>query len=418
MILKNLTKIFTNRQHFQVFILGIYGGMPLTIIFSTLSAWMKGENIDIAIITSFALARIFYSLKVFWAPFIEQINLPFSQKIGHRKSWMLLFFCIISAIMLIYSKSEPKNSLNMMYFLTLFLGFSAATVEIVMDAFRIETIKKEEQAIAATNLVIGYSLGGILAGAGILYLAQDYGWPLAFSGTAILYLLGCIFVLTLTEPNREKQDFNIFLLKSWQMIMLEPLQDFLKRDKALVILATIMLYKLGDSFINVISYSFYLELGFSLKEISAIVRIFGLAGILFGSILGGVVAQRYSHLQALMIGSLAQGVTNLTFISLHHLGHNPSMLTFAIVAENIGMGMSSAALISYVSYLCNKKFSATQYALFVSSAGLLGNSLVIFGGAIEKIIGWDKYFIMTFLMTIPSLLLAFYLHLRYRAKKI
>lgn len=406
----NFVKIFKDHRQLQIFILGIYSGMPLTIIYSTLSAWMKSDNIDLAIITSFAISRIAYSLKFLWAPFIDQINLPFSRKIGHRKSWMCLFFVLIASIIFSYSYYQPAESLNILYILTILLGLSSASLDIVIDAFRIDTIDPQEQSIAASNAVFGYLLGGLISGAGALYLAQDYGWSIGFSLIAILYLLGLIFVLTLTEPKVTRQDFQASTLASWKIMTIEPFKDFLKKEQALLILLMIIFYKMGDAFLGVVSYPFYLEMGFSFKEISSIVKVFGLGAMIFGSYIASFIMLRYGHFIGLIISGLAQSITNLAFIWLHRAGYNTGILTATIAVENIGVGMGNAALVGYLSYLCNRKFSATQYALLSSASGLFSHSLVAYGGTLQKMLGWDNYFIMTVLMGLPALSLLIYLN--------
>ncbi|CAN0598650.1 unnamed protein product, partial [Ectocarpus sp. 12 AP-2014] len=168
-------KIFTDYRQFQIFILGIFSGIPLTIIYSTLATWMKQMGIDIAVITTFAIARVFYSLKFLWAPFIDRIDLPILSKIGHRKSWMCLISGIIAFIAFGYSKFNPIESLTEVYILTIALGLASATLDIVIDAYRIDTIDKDKQSIAAANTTFVYLLGGrLIAGVAAFYIASIY----------------------------------------------------------------------------------------------------------------------------------------------------------------------------------------------------------------------------------------------------
>ena len=405
--------IFTDYRQFQIFILGILSGMPLTIIYSTLAGWMMGASVDIAIITTFAIARIFYSLKFLWAPFVDQINLPIIYRIGHRKSWMCFVSVIISLIIFAYSQCDPNKSLSLLYVLTIALGISSATLDIVIDAFRIDTIAKDKQAIAAANAVFGYLLGGMISGAGSFYMAEDYGWEHTFMVISALYIVGIIFMLTLKEPEIVCEKFKALTLHSWKVMSIDPFADFLKRDGAIIILLAIIFYKLGDAMLGVVATPFYMELGFTLKEIARTVKVFGLSALVVGSYVGGFIMYRFGHFKGLMIGGIAQSITNVSFIWLHHMGHDIDALWIAIAIENLASGMGNAALIGYLSYLCNKQFSATQYALFSSASGLFSHTIVMYGGSLVKMMGWDMYFVMTILLAIPGLLLLLYLNNKY-----
>jgi PAT family beta-lactamase induction signal transducer AmpG len=406
-------KIFTDYKQFQIFILGILSGMPLTIIYSTLSTWMRDASVDIAIITTFAIARVFYSLKFLWAPFIDQISLPFLGRIGHRKSWMCLMSGVVAFIIFSYSRCDPNESLTQMYALTIALGLASASLDIVIDAFRIDTIEKDKQSIAAANVVFGYLLGGLIAGAGVLYMADDYGWGASFALISTLYIMGILFILTLKEPKVKREAFETFSLPSWKAMTIDPFMDFLKRDGSVIILLAIIFYKLGDAFLGVVAYPFYYDLGFTLKEIAITVKMFGLSALVVGSYLGGYIMYRFGHFKGLLIGGIAQSITNFSFVWLNHMGHDVNALAVAIGIENLASGMGNAALIGYLSYLCNKQFSATQYALFSSASGLFSHSIVMYGGSMVKMLGWDMYFTMTVFLAIPGLAILIYLNKKY-----
>ncbi|MDP5110427.1 MAG: MFS transporter [Rickettsiaceae bacterium] len=407
-------KIFTDYRQFQIFILGIFSGIPLTIIYSTLATWMKQMGIDIAVITTFAIARVFYSLKFLWAPFIDRIDLPILSKIGHRKSWMCLISGIIAFIAFGYSKFNPIESLTEVYILTIALGLASATLDIVIDAYRIDTIDKDKQSIAAANTTFGYLLGGrLIAGVAAFYIASIYGWEYSFIMIGVLYAIGIFFILSLKEPKIEREEFKPLSLRSWKIMTINPFIDFLQRDGAIIILLAVIFYKLGDAFLGVVAYPFYLDLGFTLTEINWIVKVFGLSALVLGSYIGGFIMYRFGNFKGLMVGGIAQSVTNLSFVWLNHMGHDISALAIAIAVENIASGMGNAALIGYLSYLCNKQFSATQYALLSSASGLFSHSIVMYGGTMVNKMGYDMYFMLTVVMAIPGLLLLFYLNKKY-----
>jgi len=181
-------------------------------------------------------------------------------------------------------------------------------------------------------------------------------------------------------------------------------------------LLAVVFYKLGDAMLGVVAMPFYMELGFTLKEIGAITKVFGLIATICGAYVGGVIMYRYGSLKGLIFCGVAQAVTNLAFVWLHHQGHNTNALMIAISIENMASGMGDAALVGYLSYLCNKQFSATQYALLSSLSGLFSHTIVGFGGSIMKVMGWDNYFIMTVFLAIPGLLLLLYLNKKFEGK--
>jgi len=520
-------KIFTDYRQFQIFILGIFSGMPLAIIYTTLATWMAVIGVDIALVTTFAIARVFYSLKFLWAPYVDQVNLPIIYKIGHRKSWMFVISGIISLIVFLYSKCNPVESIVPVFILTIGLGILSATLDIFIDAYRIDLFEKESLSIASANAVFGYRLGMLISGAGVLYVAEDYGWQLPFVLISILYIAVMIFILTLSESKVEikrgsfryilfallpfigigitlyelgvnsgtalgnifkltilvacvltllkfifkKVNFLHFLLgvvlakllcfypyfkpfmlslkyigplsiylfcllvmffiftwkdtttknkdldgislDSWKVMTIVPFIDFLKRDGAITILLAIIFYKLGDAFLGVVAHPFYINLGFSTKEISVTAKFFGFFATIAGAYLGGFIIYRFGYFKGLMIGGIAQSITNLAFIWLNHMGHDITALAIVIAVENIASGMGDAALVGYLGYLCNKQFSATQYALLSSASGLFSHSIVMYGGTMVNKMGYDMYFVLTVVMAIPGLLLLFYLNKKY-----
>ena len=405
-------RILTDYKQFQIFILGIYSGIPLFVIYSTLAAWMKSASIDITIITSFAAARVFYSLKVFWAPFIDRFKLPVIHHLGRRKSWLCLLSALISIIMFLYSKCDPLLSITKIYVLTICLGLVSATFDVVTDAYRIDTIDTKQLSIAAANAVFGYRMGGLIAGAGAFYVAADFGWETVFTILGLIYIVGIGFIITLQESGDSADRVEYLSLGFWKTATIEPFLDFFKRDMSVLILSAVIFYKLGDAMLGVVATPFYIEMGFSLKEIATVTKVFGLTATILGTYIGGIIMHRLGNLKGLIFCGIAQSVTNLVYIYLLKQGHSTSALMITIAVENIAAGMGDAALVGYLSYLCNKRFSATQYALLSSASGLFSHTIVGFGGQILKITGWEGYFVMTTVLAIPGLLILIYLQRR------
>jgi PAT family beta-lactamase induction signal transducer AmpG len=405
----SIIKIFTDYRQFQIFLLGAFSGMPLMVLYVTLFTWLRESNIDLAVITSFAIARVFYSLKFLWAPFVDHLKVPLLSFVGHRKSWMILCSAAISFVLYSMSVLDPTRSLSELYFLSILLGLASATFDIAFDAYRIEILEDDLQTLGAANTIFGYRMGCLVAGAGALYYADIYGWKATFLGLSGMYIACIIYILTIREKKLQRPDFQPLSLKSWKIMAIDPFLDFLKRDYAVLILLAIVLYKLGDAFLGVVAMPFYIDLGFSKSEIASVTKVFGLFATILGTYVGGYLMYKLGNLKGLIVCGIAQSLTNLSFIWLNHMGHDITALTIAIALENIAGGMGSAALVGYLSILCNKKFSATQYALFSSESGLASHSIVMYGGSMVNMRGGDMYFLLTVILAFPGLLLLNYL---------
>lgn len=413
----SVLKIFTDYRHLQIFILAIFSAMPLGILYRVISAWLTEEQIALAVITTFSISKIFYSLKFLWAPIIDQITIPVLGKIGHRKSWMILCAGALACILFFISKIDPQHSLNELYVLVITLGLLSATFDIIFDAFRIDILEKEMQAIGAANTIFGYRIGLIIISSSAFYFSELYGWAKVLSIVAISYFVVIFYILSLNEPIIIRDEFNAFSLHSWKVMTLDPFIDFFKREGAIAILMAIIFFKLGDAMLGVIAMPFYLKLGFTKSEIGFVSGTFGVCATIIGTYLGGYIMYCVGNFKGMIITAVAQSITNASFIWLNHIGHDINAFMIAIAIENITGGMGMGALVGYLSVLCNKKFSATQYALFSSAAGLFSHTLVIYGGSVVEQIGWDLYFFGTMILAIPGILILVYLKNKYEHKK-
>ena len=413
----SVLKIFTDYRHLQIFVLAIFSAMPLGILYRVISAWLTEEQIALAVITTFSISKIFYSLKFLWAPIIDQIRIPILGKIGHRKSWMILCAGALAFILFLMSKLDPKNSLAELYVLVIALGLLSATFDIIFDAFRIDILEKEMQAIGAANTIFGYRIGLIIISSGAFYFSELYGWTKVFSIISLSYCAVIFYIFSLSEPVIARDKFDAFSLHSWKVMTLDPFIDFFKREGAIAILLAIIFFKLGDAMLGVVAMPFYLELGFTKSEIGFVSGTFGVFATIVGTYLGGYIMYCMGSFRGMIITAIAQSVTNASFIWLNHMGHDINAFMVAIAIENVAGGMGGGALVGYLSVLCNKKFSATQYALFSSASGLFSHTIVIYGGSIVELVGWDLYFFGTIILGIPGILILTYLKNKYENNK-
>ena len=377
--------------------------MPLKILYGTLFAWLTEAGIGIEIITTFSIARIFYSLKFIWAPIVDHMEIPLLHRIGRRKSWMVLCAALLGIIIFGYSTIDPSQSIMQVYYLTIALGAVSATFDIAFDAFRIEKLEKEMQAMGAAITITGYRIGLLIAGAGAFYIADLYGWSEAYLMLCGIFVLAIIFILCLSEEDIQKEGVTGFNMESFKIMVLDPFLEFFQKKYSIVILLAVIFYKLGDAMLGVVAYPFYLELGFTKTEISSVTMIYGMIATIVGTYIAGYLTLKKGDLKSLIIAGFLQSITNLSFLWLNYQGHDITALFIAITIENVASGMGMGALVAYLSNLCNKRYSATQYALLSSASGLFSHTIVVWGGAIQKAIGWDMYFIMTVLLAIPGI---------------
>jgi PAT family beta-lactamase induction signal transducer AmpG len=400
--------IITNPRFFKVFLLGIFSGMPFAILYTTIIAWLNDFKIDFTTVAMLATAaRAPYSLKFLWSPLIDYFTLPILGKfLGNRRSWMFLTSLGIAGILYYMSTVIPDlNNLNRLWVLSVAIGFLAATYDIAYDALRIEILNKDEQAIAIAHVTLAYRVGIIFTGAGALKCAHYYGWHITFAALSSLFILGAlasVLIRTSTTPLQNKSDFFQSTYSS--------LKDLLSKQHILLILLTIIIYKLGDAMLAMVGLKFYTVIGFSLDEIANVVKIGGLIATILGSYAGGIIMMRIGQFKGLMICGIAQMLTNLGYIWLHHAGHDINVFLITNICENFTGGMGAAALGGYISTLCNVRFAANQFALLSSCTTLMNNSITATSGKLVALMGWDKYFIFTAVISLPSLFMIYFLN--------
>jgi PAT family beta-lactamase induction signal transducer AmpG len=408
--------------------LGFSAGLPFILVSSTLSAWLADENISLSIIGYFSLVGVAYSIKVFWAPVIDRLPLPFLTRIfGKRRSWMLVSQLGIAIGLWKMSQIPVDSQLQQLALLSIWVAFCSATQDIVIDAYRIEIIAVKFQGAMAAMYVFGYRLALLVAGAGALYLAEFVNWQVAYQVMAGLMLIGIVSTLLIAEPKHEtdqsaeaiekelehslkvKSDTGLFssLIRWFVDAVISPFIEFFHRNgrSGFLILALIALYKMSDIAMGVMANPFYLDLGFSKKEIADITKLFGFFMTIFGTSMGGVLVVRYGIMRPLLLGAIIVALTNLLFAVLAVLEPNLYLLAGVVSADNLCGGMASAVFIAYLSSLTNSTYTATQYALFSSLMTLPAKLIGGFSGEIVGGYGYDGFFIYAALIGVPAIIL-------------
>ena len=419
--------VYTERRVIIILFLGFSSGLPLLLVYSTLSAWLKDEGVSKTMIGLFAWASTAYTIKFLWSPIVDRVSLPLLTRwLGQRRGWLILSqLCVIGAILGLGS-SNPAVSLAEVALWAVVLAFASATQDIVIDAYRIETLDEEQLGAGAANYVLGYRIAMLAAGAGALIIADVAGWFWAYAVMAALMGIGIVTVLISPEPNRQKQAETIELEKRGAVFIARfahlsgrtkdaaawfygavvcPFADFTTRRGWLVIVLFIMLYKYDDALLGIMAIPFYLEMGFSKTEIGVISKGYGLVMTLIGGVVGGTMVARMGIMKALLICGIAQALSNLVFAAQAMVGYSIPMLTVTISIENLTGGMATAAFIAYLSSLCNVAYTATQFALLSSFMAFARTIFASGGGWLADHMDWVSYFLLTTAAAVPGLVL-------------
>lgn len=424
--------VYSKPRIFGMIFLGFAAGLPFLLVFSTLSAWLRDEGVTRTTIGFFSWVGITYSIKVFWAPVVDRLPIPWlTRTLGKRRSWMLCAQLVIAIGLFGMANSDPHSQLTLIAICAVIVAFGSSTQDITIDAYRIEAVEVKYQGAMAATYVFGYRLALLVAGAGAFYLAEGQTWSFAYVMMAALMLIGIVATLIISEPDHatnaiaekiERQlearlglDKNISRVESigrWFVdAVVSPFVEFFERNghMALIILLLIATYKMSDITMGVMANPFYLDLGFSKTEIANVSKIFGFFMTIFGAILGGVFVTRYGIEKPLIFGSVMIILTNLLFVFLAITEANLTTLAMVISADNLSGGFATSAFIAYLSSMTNQTYSATQYALFSSIMTLPAKFIGGFSGIIVDAAGYAYFFLYAGLLGMPALLLIIYI---------
>jgi PAT family beta-lactamase induction signal transducer AmpG len=396
--------------------LGLVSGLPLALTFSTLSIWLAEVGVNRSTIGLFALAGLPYALKFLWAPAIDHVTLPgLTRRFGRRRGWMVLTQLALVLSLLVMSRMQPQQDPWLTALGACTVAFWSASLDIVLDAYRVEVLQPHQYGAGAATFILGYRFGMAISGAGALYIAAIWGWMAAYGAMAAVLTAGMVFTWFSTEPQQAAPDpvlaqaqgvpSQLRLRAALRRWMLAPLTDLTRRPRWQAILLFVLLYKLGDAMAGVMTGPFLLDIGFSSIDIANVTKLFGLVATLAGTAAGGWLLHRTGIMPGLMLCGIAQLLSNLLFAVLAWTGAWMPMLVVTIAVENFSGGMGSAALVAYLSGLCHTTYTATQYALLSSLASVGRTVLSSTAGILSAWLGWMSFFLGTALIALPALLL-------------
>ncbi len=379
--------------------MGFSSGLPLMLTGTVLQAWMSDVGVDLKTIGLFALVGLPYTLKFLWAPLLDRFTFPL---LGRRRGWLVIVQLVLIGTIVLLGASDPLHDPGLTALAALLLTFCSATQDSVIDAYRRETLAENEQGFGASAYTWGYRGGMVVATGGGLILADIVSFPTVFLAMAGIMSIGVVTTLLSPEPRRP--DGTPSTLREAVIL---PFADFFRRQDAWLILAFIVLFKVGDAVAASLSTAFYLDTGFSNTEIGAVAKVLGVWAILVGVAIGGLLYLRAGPYRTLWICGILQALSTASFVIIVMAGHSLTALAGVIAFENVTAGMGTAALVAFMAHLTNKKFTATQYALLTSLSGVPRVILSAPAGYLAEWLGWFDFFVFGAFLAIPGLLLLF-----------
>ncbi len=381
---------------FVMLLLGFSAGIPYALTAGTLQAWLATENVDIKTIGLFALVGIPYNWKFIWAPLMDRFYPKF---LGRRRGWMLVTQIGLAASIAGMALTSPSFSLTAMATLAVLVAFFASSQDIVIDAYRTEALEEKEYGAGSALYIMGYRIAMLVSGGLALIMADHYSWKIVYTFMAATIVVGVIATFLGPEPVTGKPP------RTLREAVVEPLMEFFRRPGAIEVIFFLLLYKLDVAVGTALMTKFFLDLGFTKTDIGAVTKVFGLIATIVGTLIGGALIPRLGLFRALVIFGIFQGLANLLFVMMARVGNDRLALIFTIGGENLASGMGTAAYAAFLMSLCNKRFTATQYALFTSLMAVPTKILSAPTGYLKEAVGWENYFIIATLLMIPGLIM-------------
>lgn len=394
-----------NRRTSSILFLGFFSGLPLVLSGSTLQAWFTTAGVSIAGIGALTLVSFPYVLKFLWAPLMDRYSVRW---FGRRRGWIAVTQILIALTLMSMAFCNPIQYGYLLAVFACLLAFFSASQDIAINAYQTEILVEEERGVGASAYVVGYRLAILVSGGLALIFADFIGWKLTYIIMALVMLSG-VFFTRVSPKNTSHQDSP----KTIKAAIVDPFRDFLSRKSAIIILLFIILYKFGDAFGLSLNTAFLLRgVGFSLIDIGTVYKITSVVATLAGTFVGGVLMSRLSLYRSLFIFGVLQSLSLLLFVWLALVGKNFTLMASAIGAEFFTGGMATAAFFALLMSLCNKRYTATQFALFSAIASVGRVMIGPIAAVVVSNLGWAFFYMVAALLAIPGLFLLYLLNVR------
>jgi len=401
----SLLETLWNPRMLICILIGFSSGLPLYFLLQLVPAWLRRGGVDLTTIGFISLALLPYSWKFLWSPLLDRFSFS---SFGRRRTWMMASQIVLLVLMAAIGWLSPQNSINAIVWAAFVIAVFSATQDIAIDAYRREILPDEELGIGNSFYVNAYRIAGLVPGGLGLIMADFISWPMVFTMTAAFMLPGIICTALVSEPTVHGD-----VPKTLREAIVEPFHEFFTRDgvkSSILILAFMLLYKFGDSLATALITPFYIDVGFTNTQIGAVAKLVGFWSMIIGGLLGGLLMIKIGINRALWLFGFVQFASIFGFALLNEMGNNLYYLGLAVAFEYLGVGLGTAAFVAFIASKTNKKFSATQFALF-SSLFAIPRSFtgVIAGYIVETLgLGWTNFFLISAATAIPGLILLYW----------
>jgi PAT family beta-lactamase induction signal transducer AmpG len=401
---------YLERESLVAFFVGISSGFPYAMIGATLTTRLAQDGIDKKTVTAFTLAFLAYNLKVFWAWVVDGVRIPLLGRLGQRVSWLLLAGVAVIAAVVNLALVDPRTSIEATVVAAVLVGVAGATYDIVIDAYRIETLKPHQLGVGSGMSQYGWRIGSAAAGALALYVAARMGWATAYVACAAFALPAMLTGLIAGEPARHVVTTGQRSLAVVWNSIIGPFAEFVRRSGAWLVLIFVLVHKIGDTLANLTIRLLFNDLGYSNDEIATYDVVFGFWAFLVGIFFGGIAYSKFGLKRSVVLSLVLMGVSNFGFALLAEVGHSNAGLAAAIGFENFASGYGGVVVVAFLSALCNLQYTAAQYALMSAAASVFGRLLTgSSAGALIEAVGYVNYYLLTTLVALPGILLFLYM---------
>ena len=391
-----------NRRMLICVFTGFSSGLPLYLLFQMVPYWLRTEGIGLAEIGFFALIQIPYTWKFLWAPVMDRYTLPF---LGRRRGWILLTQLLLLASMGVMGFTRPDLNLWTVAYLSAAVAFFSASQDVVLDAYRRELLPDVELGLGNSIHVQAYRLSGLIPGGLGLILSDYLPWHMVFVIVALFMSVGIVMTLVIDEAIKKPTPPQTLMAS-----VIDPFREFIGRSglgPALLVLAFLFFYKLGDNMATALQTAFFHDVGFSGTQIGTIAKFVGTSAAIVGGIIGGLIMVKLPINRALWLFGLVQITSILGFALLSEVGANPWVLALAMAFEYLGVGLGTVALTAFIAKSTNIAFAATQFALFTALASVPRVLASATTGLIVEQTGWTNFFLLCTVLAVPGMLLLF-----------
>ena len=399
-------KPYLEKESLAAFFLGISSGFPYAMIGATLTTRLAQEGIDKKTVTAFTLAFLVYNLKVFWAWVVDGVHLPVIGRMGQRVSWMVVTGLLVIAAVVNLALVDPQADIAWTATAAILVGAAGATFDIVIDAYRIETLKPYQLGTGSGMSQYGWRIGSVAAGSLALVLAARMGWSVAYIACAGFALPAMLTALILGEPPRHREPkARKGIGEAWAAII-GPFVEFFQRNGAWLVLLFVLLHKIGDTLGQLVLRLLLNDMGYTNDEIALYDVGVGFWAFMIGIFVGGVLYAKLGLKRSVLIALILMGVSNLSYAFLAAAGHSNLGLGLTQGFENFASGIGGVVVVAYFSALCDLRFTAAQYAMISAAASVVGRVLTgTTAGALVESMGYVSFYVLTTLAAVPGILL-------------